>query len=146
MSTDPGSSLLVLPGRSPGHVQLVSLSPCPGPSSLSPTPHKSAAARPGTYRSPIILAHTHPLSTLACTSDGSKILTTSERGTLLRVWDTLRGTLEQELRRGVDRAEIWGASFNPDYVGDKKKKSARVVGWSDKGTVHVWSDAEASKP
>ncbi|KAK8849744.1 hypothetical protein IAR55_005079 [Kwoniella newhampshirensis] len=136
LSTSPSSTLLALPGRQAGHVQLVHLPPCP------PSPSSSTPIPTPTFRSPIILAHNHPLSTLSCTSTGSHILTTSERGTLLRVWDTSRGRLEKELRRGVDRAEMWGVEFEELNVAGGT--GGRVVGWSDKGTVHVWGDDEAS--
>jgi hypothetical protein len=138
VATAPGSTLLVMPGRQAGHVQLVSLSPCP------PLPTGTTSRNPPQYRSPIILAHTHPLSTLACTANGSHVLTTSERGTLLRVWDTSRGRLERELRRGMDRADMWGVKFEDEVSeGDRARKGGMVVGWSDKGTVHVW---EGEKP
>lgn len=133
IATSPGSTLLVMPGRQAGHVQLVSLSPC------LPLASASSSRNPPQYRSPIILAHTHPLSTLACTANGSHVLTTSERGTLLRVWDTSRGRLERELRRGMDRADMWGVKFEDEVTeGDRARKGGMVVGWSDKGTVHVW--------
>ena len=136
IATAPGSALLALPGRQPGHVQLVQLSPSPDPTQSTPP----SIARPTAFRSPIILAHTHPLSTLACTPSGSHIVTTSERGTLLRVWDTARGQLDRELRRGVDRAEMWGVGF--EGALSEPSKGGRVVGWSDKGTVHVWGSRE----
>jgi hypothetical protein len=119
----------------------------------------------------------------------------------LRVWDTQRGRLERELRRGVDRAEMWGVEFEDgflhptnltgqkrkngksrsgrdqeemqgtprssleggngevrppragekgDHVEDKeearrrelRRKGGRVVGWSDKGTIHIWESDE----
>ncbi|WWC65917.1 uncharacterized protein I303_108539 [Kwoniella dejecticola CBS 10117] len=134
LSTAGGSSLLALPGRQAGHVQLISLPPCP-PVSSSSNPGDTA------FRSPIILAHTHPLSTLSTTANGSHILTTSERGTLIRVWDTTRGRLERELRRGVDKAEMWGCDFESGGGGGGGGGGkSRVVGWSDKGTIHVWKD------
>ncbi|KAK4685029.1 hypothetical protein P7C73_g5125, partial [Tremellales sp. Uapishka_1] len=143
ISTSPGSTLLALPGRQPGHVQLINLPPCPSPSNASST--TSSTPSNTQFRSPILLAHEHPLSTLACTSTGSYLLTASERGTLLRVWDTNRGRQERELRRGVDRAQIWGTGFE-DFVFDtsdeKRRRGGRVVGWSDKGTVHVWGHTE----
>lgn len=94
---------------------------------------------PVSFRSPIILAHTHPLSALSCSANGAYLLTASERGTLVRVWDVARGAQESELRRGVDRAEIWGLGFEDN-------KRGRVVGWSDKGTVHVWNIGPRPKP
>ena len=154
ISTTPGSRLLALPGRQAGHVQLVSLPPCPGISGAE------ANGRANTFRSPIILAHTHPLSSLTCSGDGLKMITTSERGTLLRVWDSTRGHLERELRRGVDRAEMWGASFQPRPHppsaastittttspstsslpnSHPERGPESILGWSDKGTIHVWS-------
>lgn len=152
VSTAPGSTLLALPGRQPGHVQLVHLPPCG-------TPLGKAKTVTASFRSPILLAHTHPLSSLTCSATGSYILTASERGTLLRVWDTARGSLEKELRRGVDRAEIWGLSFEDTVFVDvaaledsekhreiTRRKGGRVVGWSDKGTVHVWGDSLPAVP
>ena len=143
LSTTPGSTLLAMPGRQAGHVQLVHLPPCP------PMPTRTSASAQQPFRSPIILAHTHGLSTLSCTATGSHLITTSERGTLLRVWDTSRGRLERELRRGVDRAEMWGVkpedavlldNGNGTTLDERRRKGGRVVGWSDKGTVHVWVD------
>jgi WD40 repeat protein len=139
VATSASSTLLAMPGRQAGHVQLVSLPPC-----LPHTP--SASTQQGQYRSPIILAHNHPLSTLACTANGSHVLTTSERGTLLRVWDTSRGRLERELRRGVDRADMWGVKFEDEVMeGDTARKGGMVVGWSDKGTIHVWEGDKAGE-
>ncbi|ODN73359.1 hypothetical protein L202_07899 [Cryptococcus amylolentus CBS 6039] len=138
LSTAPGSTLLALPGRQAGHVQLIPLPSCPSSSPDPPSPSRTTPN--STFRSPIILAHTHSLASLSTTPSGSHILTTSERGTLLRVWDTQRGRLERELRRGVDPAEMWGVSFEGD-VGGK----GRVVGWSDKGTIHVWGREESKE-
>lgn len=145
ISTTPGSTLLALLGRQAGHVQLISLPPCASP------PGSVATGRNNTFRSPIILAHTHPLSSLTCSADGLKVITTSERGTLLRVWNTTRGHLERELRRGVDRAEMWGASFEPppNNLPDRssthtERTPESVVGWSDKGTIHIWSPTPLS--
>ncbi|GMK56612.1 hypothetical protein CspeluHIS016_0304520 [Cutaneotrichosporon spelunceum] len=143
VATAPGATLLALPGRQTGHVHLISLPPCGG-----------ANATPTAYRSPFLLAHTHPLSALACSASGAHILTASERGTLVRIWDTARGAQDVELRRGVDRAEIWGLQFE-DAIdlrpldGDRRRdalrrKGGRVVGWSDKGTVHVWAGGDAT--
>jgi hypothetical protein len=146
LATAPGATLLALPGRQAGHVQLISLPPCAG-----------TTAPPAAYRSPFLLAHTHPLSALACSATGAHLVTASERGTLVRVWDTARGAQDGELRRGVDRAEIWGLQFEDGIdtrplEGDRRRdalrrKGGRVVGWSDKGTVHVWAGGDApAKP
>ncbi|TXT12980.1 hypothetical protein VHUM_01381 [Vanrija humicola] len=142
VATAPGATLLALPGRQPGHVQLINLPPC-APVGGGPTTSSS------TFRSPILLAHTHKLFSLSCNETGAHLVTASERGTLLRVWDTARGALESELRRGVDPAQVWGsvfedAPFYSDGADDQKRreyakrKGGRVAGWSDKGTVHIW--------
>lgn len=145
IATAPGSSLVAMPGRQAGHVQLVSLSPCISSRSSSSSGSGSRSHQPQ-FRSPIILAHTHPLSALACTANGSHILTTSERGTLLRVWDTSRGRLERELRRGMDRAEMWGIKFEDEVQDNERgRKGGLVVGWSDKGTIHVWEGESANE-
>lgn len=146
LATAPGATLLALPGRQAGHVQLINLPPCGG-----------VSAPPAAYRSPFLLAHTHRLSALGCSATGAHLVTASERGTLVRVWDTARGAQDGELRRGVDRAEIWGLQFEDSIdsrplEGERRRdalrrKGGRVVGWSDKGTVHVWAGGDApAKP
>lgn len=59
----------------------------------------------------------------------SHVLTTSERGPPLRVWDTSRERLERELRRGVDGADMWGVKFEDGLTE------------GDKGTDLMWSKA-----
>ena len=139
MSADVGSCLLAIPGRQPGHVQLVQLTSViePGTTSTdSPSdPHPA-------FRSPIINAHSHPLSSLACSSDGKYLVSSSERGSIFRVWNVATGSLEKELRRGVDKAIIWGVDlvYRPANDDMKFGKELWMVCWSDKGTVHVWGD------
>ena len=79
----------------------------------------------------LISAHEGALSCLALSLDGTRLATASEKGTLIRVWDTVSGELLQELRRGADRAEIHSIvfSFNAAWMAVS----------SDKGTVHVFS-------
>ncbi|CAG8746075.1 28300_t:CDS:2, partial [Racocetra persica] len=79
----------------------------------------------------IIPAHTGKLSCLSVNADGSKCASASEKGTLIRVFDTATGKLLNELRRGVDRAEIYSIAFNHD--------STRLCVSSDKGTVHIFN-------
>lgn len=64
-------------------------------------------------------------------SNGSMCATASEKGTLIRIWNTTEGTLMQTLRRGVDRAEIYCINFDP--------RSHWIVATSDKGTVHIYA-------
>lgn len=129
---------MAIPGRQQGHIQLIQLHPCHArplkPQTLPPLPPK--------FRNPIIVAHAHALSSLSCTSDGKYLVTASERGTLLRVWNVKTGSMERELRRGLDRADIWGAAmvFEPLSDGGKAARELMLACWSDKGTIHVWRD------
>ena len=49
----------------------------------------------------------------------------------MRVWDTHSGKKVRELRRGTDKADIYGVAFRPD--------EQELCVWSDKGTVHIFS-------
>eukprot|EP00164_Ancoracysta_twista_P000102 GFYU01000144.1.p1 GENE.GFYU01000144.1~~GFYU01000144.1.p1 ORF type:complete len:358 (-),score=87.71 GFYU01000144.1:505-1578(-) len=82
-----------------------------------------------------IAAHEGPLSCMALNLDGTRLCTASEKGTLLRVFDTASGQALRELRRGVDRAEIFSICFNYN--------STLLACSSDKGTVHVFSMIES---
>lgn len=75
----------------------------------------------------------------ALSFDGTRIATASEKGTLIRVFDTLSGKLLQELRRGTEKAEIYSIAFNS--TGQWLAVS------SDRGTVHIFKlEAGASAP
>jgi len=81
-------------------------------------------------RSTLIPCHESALSCLALNLDGSRLATASERGTLVRVWDTRSGVRLAELRRGAESAEIQSLSFNLD--------SSCLLVSSDHGTVHIF--------
>lgn len=138
MATGPYTTLLAIPGRQMGHVQLIQLPPCRPPEPLGPPlPVRLAKPPTSTVRHPvsIIAAHESPLTTLSVTSSGRLVATTSLRGTLVRIWETSNGKLMKEFRRGSDKAEIYGVAFRPD--------EKEVAVWSDKGTIHVFSLAPA---
>ena len=102
-------SLLALPAQSTGQVHLISLSG-------------------GSKR--VLRAHKTALRCMALSPDGTLLATTSEQGTLIRVFDTR--TLDQvaEFRRGVEKAVVLGLGISDGN---------RWVGVSsDKGTVHVF--------
>lgn len=79
----------------------------------------------------LIKAHDAELAQFALNSDGSRIASASEKGTLIRIWNCHTGEPMRELRRGVDRADIYCICFN--------QTSSHVACSSDKGTVHLFS-------
>ena len=82
-----------------------------------------------------IEAHTSPLAVLCLNSEGTKLATVSERGTLIRVWDTRTGAKLRELRRGVEPVVTTSLCFD--------LASSRIAMCSDKGTVHIFSLADS---
>jgi WD40 repeat protein len=79
----------------------------------------------------LIPAHETSLACFALNPDGTRLATASEKGTLVRIFDTATGQPLQELRRGADRAEIYSICFN--------NATRWLAVSSDKGTVHVFS-------
>lgn len=79
----------------------------------------------------IINAHDSHIACFTLTNDGLLLATASTKGTLLRIFNTMDGSRLQEVRRGVDKAEIYSIALSPN------------VQWlavsSDKGTIHIFS-------
>lgn len=109
LSPNANNSVLACPGLKPGcvHVELYDLK-----------------------KTQFIPAHTNPLSQIVLNQDGTRLATASEKGTLIRIFDTDTGQQLRELRRGADRADIYSIAFNPI--------STYLVVASDKGTVHIY--------
>jgi len=107
----PGSSRSVLacPGRQAGHVRVELYD-------LSKSTH--------------IVAHESELMAIALNTEGALVATASEKGTLIRVFDTGTGSLMHELRRGAERAVIHCVCFNAS--------STYLACSSDKGTIHIF--------
>lgn len=131
-------ALLAILGRQVGHVQLIEIPLFP----TSSSPSNLGA-------SSILAAHTSPIVSLSLSPSGSKLITASEKGTVLRIWSTGVGenqefnaagpknVLLRELRRGTDPARILSMKFSPD-------ENMVAVG-SDKGTVHIFKLRDNSK-
>ncbi|CAN6467549.1 unnamed protein product [Victoria cruziana] len=110
---------------------------------LSHQQNTSVLACPGLHRGQVriehfglkvtkfINAHDSNIACFTLTNDGLLLATASTKGTLIRIFNTMDGTRLQEVRRGVDRADIYSIALSPS------------IQWlavsSDKGTVHVFS-------
>ncbi|KAF4574858.1 hypothetical protein EYR36_006209 [Pleurotus pulmonarius] len=134
IATGAYSTLLAIAGRQMGHVQLIHLPPCSPPVPKGPPPPSSPRKqnpRPAKSSISMIAAHTSDLTTLTVPPSGRLLATTSSRGTLIRIWDTHTGKLIRELRRGTNKADIYGIAFRPDET--------EICAWSNNGTVHVFA-------
>ncbi|XP_021904013.1 autophagy-related protein 18c isoform X1 [Carica papaya] len=79
----------------------------------------------------LINAHDSHVACMTLTLDGLLLATASAKGTLIRIFNTMDGTRLQELRRGVDRANIFSITLSPN--------AQWLAVSSDKGTVHIFS-------
>ncbi|ESN97246.1 hypothetical protein HELRODRAFT_185925 [Helobdella robusta] len=106
------NSLLAFPGPKMGQVQIVDLADA--------------------EKCPLeINAHETHITCICLNMQGTKIATASEKGTLIRLFDTMTGSMLQELRRGANQANIFCIAFNHD--------SSLVCVASDHNTVHLFS-------
>uniref|UniRef100_A0ACD5VNM1 Uncharacterized protein n=2 Tax=Avena sativa TaxID=4498 RepID=A0ACD5VNM1_AVESA len=110
LSHHPNTSVLACPGLRQGHVRVEHF---------------------GLNLTKMIPAHDSHIACMALTMDGLLLATASMKGTLIRIFNTMDGSLLQEVRRGLDKAEIYSIALSPN------------VQWlavsSDKGTVHIFS-------
>jgi len=63
-------------------------------------------------QSRLIDAHTNAISQMTLSIDGTRLATTSSRGTLIRIFETSSGKQLQEFRRGANPAVIHSLAFN----------------------------------
>ena len=78
----------------------------------------------------IIMAHQSNIRFMTLSQDGKFIATCSEKGTLIRIYNTDTKHLIKELRRGTDEAVINWICFNKD--------NTHLLCRSKKGTVHIF--------
>src|SRR5438477_248833 len=83
LSPFPTRSLLAFPGRSPGHIQLVDLTP-PTMSSSGQLPPQHHQNLPTNIS--LITAHENRLACLATNHSGTLLASASVQGTLVRIW------------------------------------------------------------
>jgi WD40 repeat protein len=86
---------------------------------------------------PIITAHESKISCLCVNRNGTLLATSSDKGTLVRIFDVKDGKLLIELRRGSTNADINCIIFD-EY-------NKHVACASGTGTVHIFSIVEAMK-
>jgi WD40 repeat protein len=108
--------LVVFPGHRCGSLQLVDLSQIEPCQSTAPV---------------TVAAHQNDLAAIAINQQGTLVATASNKGTLIRVFDTATRKQLTELRRGADSAMLYCITFSPD--------SAFLCASSDKGTVHIFA-------
>jgi len=78
-----------------------------------------------------ISCHDSPIAFLALNSNGSLLATSSDKGTVIKIFKSDTGMLLQELRRGTEKAEIFYISFH--------ETSKFLVCSSDRGTIHIFA-------
>jgi WD repeat-containing protein 45 len=80
-----------------------------------------------------INAHKTNIALTAITNDGAFVGTASEKGTVVRIWNTITGEMIKEFRRGTAAAEITSMSFN--HTQDQ----LRLAVCSSTGTCHIFN-------
>ena len=116
VSYDPEQTLLAYPDKKKGQVRIKNY-------------EKSSVF--------YINAHENNIAYIVLSFDGSLLATASEKGTLIRIFNTENGNLLQEVRRGIDKADIKYICFEPSYKF--------IAASSNKGTIHIWSLANTLK-
>jgi WD40 repeat protein len=110
LSNDANANVLACPAKEVGHVAI----------------HCYDTKKKLSFR-----AHQSQIGCMELDYGGKKLATASEKGTLIRLFNTDDGTLIQEVRRGSEYAQVFSLSF------DQSSKWLAVS--SDTTTVHIFS-------
>ncbi|KAL7722905.1 WD repeat protein [Entamoeba marina] len=78
----------------------------------------------------IITAHEHSIFTLSPSFDKT-IATVSDKGTIIKIWETVSGTLVKEIRRGLTPTTVYCVALSDD--------GNFVALHGENGTVHIFS-------
>lgn len=127
MISNSNSTIIGIPGCKPGDLRI----------EIIIHPAGRASDQMDTKRSFAINAHQTSLSNISMSMDGKLCATTSEKGTLIRIWNCEDGSLNRELRRGIEHANILSLNFKPNGDG--------ICLSSDKGTIHIYSLVDKTK-
>ncbi|MBZ3880800.1 WD repeat domain phosphoinositide-interacting protein 4 [Sciurus carolinensis] len=91
-----------------------------------------ASTKPGTSSAPFTInAHQSDVACVSLNQPGTVVASASQKGTLIRLFDTQSKEKLVELRRGTDPATLYCINFSHD--------SSFLCASSDKGTVHIFA-------
>lgn len=82
-------------------------------------------------------AHDKIICNMVMTINGDLLASATEKGTIIRIFNTEFGNLIQEIRRGSGKAEIKCICIDPDYKF--------IAASSNKNKIHIWSLSTAMK-
>ncbi|KAM7534868.1 hypothetical protein Aperf_G00000109823 [Anoplocephala perfoliata] len=118
--------IIVFPGIREGYVSVIT---SPASTKISP----SAIPPPRHFQ-----AHQNALAAITLNTDADLLATASEKGTLIRVFNTRSLTLLHELRRGTQCALITSIAFDHDPTVEDGHLIHRLAVASDRNTVHIF--------
>jgi autophagy-related protein 18 len=126
LSPSADSSYLAYPSPVPSPMSLTTAANSPPPNSTANSPAASSSSTSSQHQSGdvllfstrtltvanVIQAHKSPLSFLSINSTGSLLATSSDKGTVIRVWSIPGAEKLYQFRRGTREAKIYSMNFN----------------------------------